>query len=104
VTVAEVACHPSGKWLYISNRGCDTIAVFDIGADGKLTLKQDAPSVVSFPRSFAIDPSGKWMIAAGQKGNQIAVLKIDPNTGELTAADQSAEVGVPVCVLFVPTK
>jgi len=74
----------------------------NIGAIGKLTLIQTEPSVVKFPRSFAIDPSGKWLIAAGQKDNRIAVLKIDPTTGNLTATDQSAEVGTPVCVLFVP--
>jgi len=102
VTAAEVVCHPSGKWLYVSNRGCDTISQFTIGADGKLALVQSAPSVVNFPRSFAIDPSGKWLIAAGQKDNRIGVLKIDPATGALSATDQFADVGVPVCVLFVP--
>ena len=102
VTVAEVVCHPSGKWLYVSNRGFDTIAQFWIGPDGKLTSVQCTSSVVNFPRSFAIDPSGKWLIAAGQKDNRIAVLKIDPKTGELTTTDQVAEVPTPVCVLFVP--
>jgi 6-phosphogluconolactonase len=104
VTVAEVACHPSGKWLYVSNRGCDTIAQFGIGADGKLTLIQNVSSIVNFPRSFAIDPSGHWMITAGQKDNRIAVLKIDSATGELTTTDEIAEVPTPVCVLFVPEK
>ncbi len=101
VTVAEVVCHPSAKWLYVSNRGCETISQFSIGTDGKLTMVESVPSVVNFPRSFAIDPSGKWLIAAGQKDNRIAVLKIDPTTGNLTTTDQSAEVGTPVCVLFV---
>jgi len=102
VTVAEVVCHPSGKWLYVSNRGCDTITQFTIGDDGKLTFVGSVPSVVNFPRSFAIDPSGKWLIAAGQKDDRIAVLKIDPSTGALTATDQITGVGTPVCVLFVP--
>jgi 6-phosphogluconolactonase len=102
VTVAEVVCHPSGKWLYVSNRGCDTITQFTIGDDGKLTFVGSVPSVVNFPRSFAIDPSGKWLIAAGQKDDRIAVLKIDPATGALTATDQITGVGTPVCVLFVP--
>ncbi len=100
VTVAEVCCHPSGKWLYVSNRGCDTLSVFSIAADGRLTLQQSVPSVVQFPRSFALDPSGQWLIAAGQKDNKIAVFKIDPATGQLSATDQSAQVGTPVCVLF----
>jgi 6-phosphogluconolactonase len=101
VTVAEIVVHPSGKWLYVSNRGCDTIAFFDIAEDGKLTLVQEVPSVVNFPRSFAIDATGKWMVTAGQKDNRIAVLKIDPETGELSATDQVAQVPTPVCVLFV---
>jgi 6-phosphogluconolactonase len=60
--------------------------------------------VAKFPRSFAIDPTGQWLITAGQQDNRIAVLKIDQATGRLTATDQSAAVGVPVCVLFVPKK
>jgi 6-phosphogluconolactonase len=104
VTAAEIVCHPSGKWIYVSNRGCDTISQMTVGADGKLTLTQSVPSVVNFPRSFAIDPSGKWLMAAGQKDNRIGVLKIDPATGAVTATDQFADVGVPVCVLFVPAK
>jgi len=104
VTAAEIVCHPSGKWVYVSNRGCDTIAQLAVGADGKLALQSSAPSVVAFPRSFAIDPSGKWLIAAGQKDNRIGVLKIDPVTGAMTATDQTVDVGVPVCILFVPTK
>lgn len=101
VSVAEIEFHPSGKWLYVSNRGCDTIAVFAVASDGSLTLIENVPSVVKFPRSFAIDPTGKWMITAGQKDNRIAVLKINPETGKLTPTAQQAEVGVPVCILFV---
>ncbi len=104
VTVAEIACHPTGKWLYVSNRGCDTITQFEIGTDGKLKFVQTVPSVVKFPRSFAIDPSGQWMIAAGQKDNRIIVLKIDAVTGELTPTDQIADIPTPVCVLFYPEK
>ncbi len=102
VTAAEVVCHPSGKWLYVSNRGCDTISQFTIGDDGKLALVQSVPSEVNFPRSFAIDPSGKWLIAAGQKDDRIGVMKIDPTTGGLTSKGQFAGVGTTVCVLFGP--
>ncbi len=101
VTIAEIAVHPSGKWLYVSNRGCDTLTVFSIATDGRLTFLQSTPSVVKFPRSFAIDPAGHWLIAAGQKDDKIAVFKIDQATGQLSPTDQSANVGTPVCVLFV---
>jgi 6-phosphogluconolactonase len=104
VTAAEICCHPSGKWLYVSNRGSDTISVFAIAPDGRLSLLQNASSVAKFPRSFAIDPTGQWLISAGQKDDRIAVLKIDQATGRVTATDQSAAVGAPVCVLFVPKK
>ncbi len=102
VTTAEIVLHPSGKWLYVSNRGCDTISVFAVGVAGRLQLIQSTSSVAKFPRSFAVDPSGHWLIAAGQKDNRIAVLKIDPTTGKLTATDESVAVGDPTCVLFAP--
>lgn len=104
VSTAEIFTHPTGKWLYVSNRAHDTIAVYAIGADGRLTWIENAPAQVKVPRGFGIDPTGKWLITAGQNDDRIAVLKIDPATGRLTATDQSAEVGSPVCVLFAPVK
>jgi 6-phosphogluconolactonase len=101
-STAEIFCHPTGKWLYVSNRGHDTIAVFAIGADGRLTWLEAAPAQVKVPRGFGIDPSGKWIIAGGQNDHRIAVLKIDQATGRLSATGQSAEVGAPVCVIFKP--
>ena len=100
VGTAEIVVHPSGKWIYVSNRGCDTISVLEIGKDGKLALIQSVSALVKGPRSFAIDPSGRWLIAAGQNDNRIAELKIDPATGLLSATTESAPVGSPACVLF----
>ena len=100
VTTAEIVCAPSGKFLYVSNRGCDTLSVFSIAADGKLALIQSAPSLAQMPRSFALDPTGHWLLVAGQKDNRIVVQKIDPATGRLTATDQTAAVSGPTCVLF----
>jgi 6-phosphogluconolactonase len=102
VSTAEIFCHPSGKWLYVSNRGRGSIAVFAIGDDGKLTWRQDAPAQVKVPRGFGIDPTGRWLIVGGQSDNQIVVLKIDDATGRLSVTDQSATVGSPVCVIFTP--
>lgn len=101
-STAEIFCHPSGKWLYVSNRGHDSIATYAIGADGKLSWIEAAPAQVKVPRGFGIDPSGQWLIAAGQNDDKIAVLKIDAATGKLSPTDQTAEVGSPVCVLFAP--
>ena len=100
VTTAEILFHPSGRWLYVSNRGCGTIAVYSRGDDGKLTWVQNAPVPVGVPRGFGLDPSGKWLLAGGQLDNKIAVLKLDPDTGKLSATDQTAIVGAPVCVIF----
>lgn len=109
MTTAEIFCHPSGKWLYVSNRdvanhGRDSIAVYAIGADGKLAWQQDAPAQVKVPRGFGIDPTGQWLIVGGQQDNKITVLKIDGATGKLSATDQSATVGKPVCVIFASAR
>lgn len=97
---AEIVLHPSGRWLYVSNRGSDTISVFEIDSVGKLALIQNFPAEVQRTRSFAIDPMGHWMITAGQQDNRIAVLEINVSTGKLSATGHSAPVGSPVCVLF----
>jgi 6-phosphogluconolactonase len=102
VTTAEIFCHPSGKWLYLSNRGHDSITVYAIAGDGRLKWIENAPAGVKVPRGFGIDPTGRWLIAAGQQDNKIALLKIDSATGKLSATDQSAGVGAPICVIFAP--
>jgi 6-phosphogluconolactonase len=109
MTTAEIFCHPAGKWLYVSNRdvagrGRDSLAVYAIAADGTLTWQQDAPAQVKVPRGFGIDPSGRWLIVGGQQDNKIVVLKIDEATGKLSATDQSATVGAPVCVIFASAR
>jgi 6-phosphogluconolactonase len=101
-STAEIFCHPKGKWLYVSNRGHDTIAVFAIATDGKLTFLEAAPAQVKVPRGFGIDPSGKWLVAGGQNDHRIAVHAIDPQTGRLSFTGQTAEIGAPVCVIFKP--
>jgi 6-phosphogluconolactonase len=101
-STAEVAVHPSGKFLYVSNRGNNTIAIFTIDpANGKLTAAGHVPSGGKNPRDFRIDPAGKFLLAANQDSNNIVVFKIDPETGGLTPTGSIAEVGAPVCVQFV---
>jgi len=101
-STAEIFVHPNGKFLYGSNRGHDSIAVFAISSDGQLAPVEHAPAGVKVPRSFAIDPSGQWLLTAGQNSNDITVLKIDPATGKLTPTGHRVEVGAPVCIMFVP--
>jgi 6-phosphogluconolactonase len=102
ITTAEIACDATGKWLYVSNRGCETLSLFSIAADGKLALAQTTPCVAKFPRFFTLDPTGRWLLSAGQKDGHIAVLKLDPATGQMTATDQVVTTIDPTCILFVP--
>src|SRR5713101_7542165 len=100
---AEIEIHPSGKFLYASNRGHDIIAIFAIDpAKGTLTFVTRVPTGGKEPRHFAIDPSGKYLLAENQFSNNIVVFKIDPGTGGLTATGQVAEVPSPVDIAFLP--
>jgi 6-phosphogluconolactonase len=101
-STAEVQVHPSGKWLYGSNRGHDSIAVFAIDRNtGKLKLVQNAPTGGSQPRNFRIDPSGKWLIAANHKGNNIRLFRINSKTGQLTPSGEMLQLNSPVCIRFL---
>ncbi len=101
VSTAEIFAHPSGKWLYVSNRGRDTITVYAITQDGKLSLVEETPTPQE-PRGFAISADGKWLVVGGQKDNRVQAFRIDAATGKLKASGQPVEVGSPVCVLFAP--
>jgi 6-phosphogluconolactonase len=102
---AEVQVHPSGKFLYGSNRGHDSIAVFAIdAARGTLTPVEHVPTQGKEPRNFGIDPTGAYLIAANQNSNNLVVFRIDAKTGRLTATGQVLEVHAPVCVKFVPAE
>ena len=99
---AEIRIHPSGKFLYASNRGHDSIAVFAIDqAKGTLTSIEFAPTRGKTPRNFAIDFAGTWLLVANQNSDSVVSFRIDAKTGKLTAADQTVTISNPVCVQFV---
>jgi 6-phosphogluconolactonase len=99
---AEVQVHPSGKFLYASNRGHDSITAFAIDpTKGTLTPVESFSTRGKTPRSFEIDPTGSLLFAANQKSNNIVVFRIDGGTGRLTPTGQVLEVESPVCVKFV---
>ena len=99
---AEIAVHPSGKFLYASNRGDDTIVIYAIdGNKGTLTQVGRVPTGGKEPRSFEIDPTGKFLLAENQKSDDVVVFRIDEKTGGLTATGKVFEVGSPVCLKFV---
>jgi 6-phosphogluconolactonase len=102
---AEVQVHPSGKYVYGSNRGHDSIAVFGFDpATGKLTCLEHQPTQGRTPRHFAIDPTGQWLLAENQDSDSIVVFRLDSKTGRLSPTGHTVSVGAPVCALFVPVK
>ncbi|WP_052574133.1 lactonase family protein [Haloferula sp. BvORR071] len=104
-TTAEIAVHPNGKFVYASNRGHDSIAVYARdAASGKLSSLQIAPCGGKVPRHFAITPDGKWLLCAHQDTNSIAALPLDPATGKLSEPKATATAPNPICILFLPAK
>lgn len=102
-TTAEIVAHPSGKFLYGSNRGHDSIAVFRVNSEsGELTFVEHESIQGKTPRNFAIDPTGTLLFAAGQGSDQVVVFRIDKETGALDAAGAKFSVPAPVCIRFLP--
>jgi 6-phosphogluconolactonase len=102
---AEIEVDKSGRYLYASNRGSDSITVFRIDEQkGTVASLQVAPTLGKGPRNFKIDPAGKFLIAANQNSDQLVLLKIDPHSGQLTPGNETIDVPSPVCVIFVPVE
>jgi 6-phosphogluconolactonase (cycloisomerase 2 family) len=98
---SEIEVDRSGKCLYYSNRGEDTIAVFSIDpAHGRLSLIQSQPSLGKTPRFFALSPQGRWLYALNEDSDTIVVFEVDPLTGKLRATDLAYACGSPVCLVF----
>jgi 6-phosphogluconolactonase len=101
-STAEVVVHPSGKFVYGSNRGHDSIAVFVVDREtGKLTHVENQGMGIKTPRNFAIDPSGKYCLVANQDSHSVIVFKVNQETGKLEPTDVKVEIGRPVCVRFL---
>ncbi len=99
---AEVEVHPSGRFLYGSNRGEDSIVVYSVDpASGKLAFVERQPTRGKTPRNFGIDPTGSYLLAANQGSDTVVMFRINADTGRLTPTGGVIEVGAPVCVKFV---
>ena len=99
---AEVVAHPSGKFLYGSNRGHDSIAVFSVDeGTGKLTSVEQVPTGGKIPRNFALDPTGMYLFAENQATDDVFQFSVNQETGRLTPTGQKLSVGAPVCLRFV---
>ena len=101
-STAELEIHPSGRFLYVSNRGDNSIAVFAVDQrNGRLRVIEHQSTQGKTPRSFGIDPTGRFLLAANQGSDTIVVFRIDQKTGRLIPTGHSVEVGKPVCIKFV---
>jgi 6-phosphogluconolactonase len=100
---ADVHVHPSGKFLYGSNRGHDSIVAFAIDQNtGKLNLIAHESTRGKWPRNFAINPAGESLLVANQNTDNVVAFRIDQQTGKLTATGQTTEIPAPVCLKFIP--
>lgn len=99
---ADIHVHPSGKFLYASNRGeTSSIAVFTVDeSTGRLTPAGHQEERIDWPRNFSIDPTGTFLLVANQNGNDIVVFRIDSATGGLTPTGHSVAVPGPTCIQF----
>jgi 6-phosphogluconolactonase len=102
-TTAEIEAHPGGKFVYGSNRGHDSIAIFARDQErGTLKLVGNVGTQGKVPRSFAIDPTGEWLWAANQGSNNLALFRLESKAGLLVPTGVTVEIGAPVCVKYLP--
>ena len=100
-TTAEIRVHPNGRFVYGSNRGDDSIAVYSVnGQTGELTLVEIVKTGGKNPRNFALSPDGKWLVCGHQDTPILTVFRVDGATGRLTRIASTANVAACVCVLF----
>ncbi|KAA0989840.1 lactonase family protein [Dyadobacter aurulentus] len=100
-TSAAIHLHPNGKFVYVSNRGHNSISAFAIKSNGELEMVDQQTKSIATPRDFNIDPSGKLMIVANQSADNLVVYHVDPATGKFTFKHESIAVKLPICVAFL---
>ena len=100
-TTAEIAVAPDGRFLYVSNRGRDDIALFSIAADGRLGFLGTTPTGGKRPRFFTLDPTGEFLFAANQDSDDITAFRVDKATGQITPTGQRAGVGSPSAITLL---
>jgi 6-phosphogluconolactonase len=98
---ADLKITPDGRFLYGTNRGHDSIAVYRIADDGRLSLVTIQPSLGKGPQNLLITPDGQWLLCANMPGNSVIVFRIDPKTGELKAAGDPVTMPMPSCIRWL---
>ncbi|MEO2046274.1 MAG: lactonase family protein [Pirellulales bacterium] len=97
---ADLKITPNGRFLYGTNRGHDSLAAYEIGDDGHLTLLGIEPSLGKGPQNLAIAPGGKLLLCANMSGNNVAVFQINPKTGGLKSIGEPTEITSPSCIMI----
>jgi 6-phosphogluconolactonase len=98
---ADIHVAPSGRTLYVSNRGHNSIAVFSVApATGALALEQVVSTSGAWPRNFSLDPTGGWLLVANQQSDSVVVFARDRESGRLTPTRQQIAIPSPVCLRF----
>lgn len=104
-TTAEIIIDAAGRYLYVSNRGHDSIAVFAIDrANGRLTLKENVPSGGRTPRNIRFDPTGNWFFAANENSGNLTEFKVDKTSGHLTPSGVTAPIDTPGGMYFLKAR
>jgi 6-phosphogluconolactonase len=103
-TSADIHLHPKGKFLYMSNRGHNSISIFEVAADGMLKLIDVQLIAGKTPRNFMIEPKGEFLFVANQDTDTILLFKIDQRTGKLKAVGKPVSVPAPACVVYLAVK
>jgi len=98
---ADLKITPDGRFLYGTNRGHDTIAIFRIADDGQLSLVADQPSLGKGPQNLLITPDGQWLLCANMPGNSVVVFRIDAKTGALQVTGEPVAVPMPSCIRWL---
>jgi 6-phosphogluconolactonase len=102
---AEIEVYPNGKFLYASNRGHESLAVFAIDSTtGKISLLEHIPTQGHSPRNFTFDPTNKWLIVTNHNSDNAVVFKVDEKSGHLTPVGKPVPIVYPFCVRFLPVR
>lgn len=100
---SEIAISPDGRFVYASNRGYDSVAIFAVDASsGRLTPVEWVPSLGKTPRFFAFDPAGRFFSVANEDSDTIVAFRADKATGRIAATGEVVKTGSPVCIIFAP--
>lgn len=98
---ADLKLTPDGRYLYGTNRGHDSIAIFTIAEEGQLSLVSIQPSLGKGPQNLLITPDGRWLMCANMPGNNVAIFSIDTNTGTLKSVGDPVKIPMPSCIRWM---